>query len=108
MTDNQIIHDGKSYSLYRPSNGSMGDMIYSQLCAGCRHEDHQREKYCDCLGTMYAFDIDQLDEKEREQWGYIRDNDGNISCRFFQDKTVKSSPIQPRCTQTLDLFGGDA
>lgn len=76
--------------LYRPSNGTEGEMFRAKFCERCALLDVEDEEFgmrtCAILGDVFAF---QIQEKEYpKQWCY--DDDGKPTCTAFL-----CEPIEP-------------
>lgn len=82
---------------YRPSNGTEGDIFMARYCQRCRRHAHD----CDILLAAYAYDSD--DPAYPREWKY--NNVGVPMCSAFSDIDGEPPPA-PRCTETLDMFGG--
>jgi hypothetical protein len=81
---------------YRPSNGTEGDLFMAHLCQRCvAFADCGAE--CEIVMRAFAFDIDDADYPL--EW--MHDGEGWPTCTAFSAE----KGAEPRCPNTLDLFG---
>ncbi len=80
--------------LYRPSNGTEGDIFMDHYCHLCARLDVDGEP-CPILGASLSMYPDE-DGYPRE-WRYI---DGQPTCVLFCNEL----PTVPRCPETVDMF----
>lgn len=92
--------------LYRPSNGTSGDMFMSSFCNKCIKfpNSMDAENQCQILGKTFIHDIE--DPEYPKQWCYI---DDIPVCTAFKDREdfnrerrEKSKPNKDK--QTIDIF----
>lgn len=87
--------------LYRPSNGTEGDIFVNEWCAFCAHNptNNEAENQCETLFKSFVYGIEE--EEYPNEWRYI---DGRPGCTRFQQR---DSAVTPRCKLTNDMFNGD-
>lgn len=88
--------------LYRPSNGTEGELFQDTWCADCEadrafREDHEQADGCPIIAAAMALSID--DPNYPPAWRY-RD-DGQPMCAAFQQI---GTTVTPRCADTLEMF----
>ena len=49
----------KDGSLYRPSNGTEGEMFMERFCYECIHDNYPDGPYCEIIANTLVFDIDE-------------------------------------------------
>jgi hypothetical protein len=87
--------DGKK--LYRPSNGTEGEIFIAKFCAHCKHDHPEIGDYCKILNATLMY---TTREKEYpQQWIY--EDDHNIfsgRCTSFEERN--DSMTQPQGGET--------
>ena len=58
--------------LYRPSNGTEGEIFMEKFCYQCIHDDFNNEKYCEILSDTMIYDIN--DSEYPKEWHYDKNN----------------------------------
>lgn len=97
-----------SIELFRPSNGTEGEIFISGWCARCARDRMAREgadweecddsELCEILTRTLACVIDDPDYPQ--EWRY--DETGEPCCTAF---IPAGDPVpEPRCSCTMDLF----
>lgn len=92
---------------YRPANGTEGEIFISQFCCTCARSEHLQPGAaedapagCPILDLTFIHDVD--DPKYPDEW--IEDDEGPRCTAYVPE----GEPVTtPRCTQTVDMFGGD-
>jgi hypothetical protein len=73
--------DGKK--LYRPSNGTEGEIFMAKFCEKCKHDNPDKQQYCKILNATLLY---KTSEKEYPQ-EWIYEDDNNIfsgKCTNFE------------------------
>jgi hypothetical protein len=88
---------------YMPSNGTEGEVFWSEWCCQCSRDRAMREgapiedcdddERCDILGASFR--------GEAKEWVY--GTDGQPICTAFHEP---GTPEPYRCPATADMFGG--
>ena len=68
--------------LYRPSNGTEGEIFAEEWCDNCIYDDAENERYCPIFNASMAYLID--DPKYPREWIY--DENGEPMCTKFEHK----------------------
>ena len=93
--------------LFRPSNGTMGEIFIDGICSNCAkyRSGEDSTTQCDILMRTMLFDIDEPEYPNK--WRYI---DGEPTCTAFKDREefnaerrAKRKPAN-RCSKTVDIF----
>lgn len=93
--------------LYRPANGTEGEMFTAHFCDRCQHEAAWRadpERAAACLINVRAFAYDVGDPEYPSEW--ISGPEGP-TCTAFELERPPEGAVQepwPRCPATIDLF----
>ena len=66
-------------NLYRPSNGTEGEIFMSQYCNRCIHDDIENNKGCTIIAFSMAYFVS--DPEYPKQWIY--GDDGKPTCTKF-------------------------
>lgn len=93
--------------LYRPSNGTEGDIFISQWCCNCARDKSFSEgvdvdlcsadEICQIINKTMAYDIDH--EEYPREWQY--NAKGAPICTAFRQT---GENVKYRCEKTLDMF----
>lgn len=83
---------------YRPSNGTEGEGFISAWCCKCERDINDD---CPIVAATFCYDVD--DPEYPKEW--VRDKSGPRCSAFVP----LGEPVPTaRCSQTQDMFGGDA
>ena len=66
--------------IYRPANGTEGDIFMQHFCYKCIHDDLENENYCHILNRTLVHEVD--DEEYPKEWIY--NEDGRPVCTEFE------------------------
>lgn len=99
--------------LFRPSNGTEGDIFMSRYCFQCAKfpHDSSAKNQCQIVLATFAYDIE--DKEYPNQWRYV---DGKPTCTSFKSReefNAKRRLKRNKCRKkiiatdslTLDIFG---
>jgi hypothetical protein len=89
----------KPGSSYRPSNATEGECFHAKFCNRCQLFD---EGHCSILHATMAHS--KGEPGYPKEW--VNDDAGMPLCTAFVDE--REEPPKPRCSKTLDMFGGGA
>ena len=66
--------------LYRPSNGTEGELFMAQFCDQCAYEDVEQDRFCDIATLTMGMEAD--DERYPKEW--VFDEEGRPKCTKFK------------------------
>ena len=89
-------HSG-TLRLYRPSNGTEGDLFMAEWCGNCKRANFDDPDQA-CMIQLLALAHKIDDPNYPAEWNYT--NGGIPQCTAF----TTEAPAEPRCDQTLDMF----
>lgn len=99
---------GEKIELYRPSNGTDGEMFMSSFCYQCSkwRDDPDAKTQCSIAASTMFWDID--DPKYPKQWRYV---DGQPTCTAFDSREERNAKRRgehkkARCKNAVDMFDG--
>ena len=91
---------------YRPSNGTEGAIFQERFCDNCAHDTYNLEtgegNSCDILMRTMIHGVDEPEYPEEWQ----QEPGEEPKCTAFLSR--EDGPVQPKCPNTIDLFGGGA
>ena len=93
--------------LYRPSNGTEGQIFFENWCYHCARDKAMREgqpfdecddnELCEIIGKTFEFDIDEPGYPTEWRYGA----DGDPCCAAFIEA---GSPVPVKDEHTIDMF----
>lgn len=80
--------------LYRPSNGTEGEIFMAQFCQHCER-DRYASRPCSIIGRTMALNVNEMGYptewiKDVDQWP------GNPRCTAFRERTTLARPRPPK------------
>lgn len=86
--------------LFRPCNGTHGEIFIADHCGKCERDRQYRENDvdpCEILGRTFMYDVEHPDYPK--EWRYVN---GEPTCTAFVPEG-ETLPV-PRCDRTVDMF----
>lgn len=78
------MREGKLRKIYRPANGSEGEIFEAKWCSRCKKDDPETESYCDILSAAMAYNIG--DENYPVEW--VEDDTGPMCMAFDEGRPM--------------------
>jgi len=65
--------------LYRPSNGTEGEIFMAEFCYQCEHDDGE-SLFCDLIARSMGYDVN--DSEYPQEWQYADDGNTPVCTKF--------------------------